>query len=328
MKVDGDTELSSDSILRFVAAMSNDEHISGICGETLLMNESQSWVSMIQVYEYFITHNLSKAFESLVGSVTCLPGCFSMYRIYTADGSPILSSSKLIEEYGKKNINTLHLKNLLSLGEDRYLTTLILKHFPAMRTKFTSYAKAKTSVPAQWSVLLSQRRRWINSTVHNLVELVMLKELPGFFIFSIRFVILIDLLSTLLSPIGFIYFIYLLVTLFTQDIIQFPLVSIILLVAIYGVQVLLFLIKREWSHIGWMLLYLLAMPLYSFVLPLYSFWHFDDFSWGETRKVQKSDEEGYVIEEIEDEEVASVALKSWSEYEATELQWRLEYGRG
>ncbi len=36
---------------------------------------------MMQVYEYFISHNLTKAFESLFGSVTCLPGCFTMYRI-------------------------------------------------------------------------------------------------------------------------------------------------------------------------------------------------------------------------------------------------------
>jgi chitin synthase len=29
---------------------------------------------MIQVYEYYISHHLAKAFESLFGSVTCLPG--------------------------------------------------------------------------------------------------------------------------------------------------------------------------------------------------------------------------------------------------------------
>lgn len=27
------------------------------------------------------------------------------------------------------------------------------------------------------------------------------------------------------------------------------------------------------------------MPVFYFVLPLYAFWHMDDFSWGETRKV-------------------------------------------
>jgi chitin synthase len=87
-----------------------------------------------------------------------------MFRVYTAsDAALVVVSPKLIKEYGKRNIDTLHLKNLLSLGEDRYLTTLILKLFPAMRTRFTSDAKAMTSAPDSWSILLSQRRRWINS---------------------------------------------------------------------------------------------------------------------------------------------------------------------
>ena len=35
-----------------------------------------------------------------------------------------------------------------------------------------------------------------------------------------------------------------------------------------------------------MLIYLLALPIWNFVLPVYAFWHFDDFSWGQTRMVQ------------------------------------------
>jgi chitin synthase len=108
--------------------------ISGICGETVLRNPSQSWVTMIQVYEYWITHNLAKTFESIFGSVTCLPGCFSMYRLFSAsDGSLIAISDRIIEEFGLRKVDTLHLKNLLSLGEDRYLTTLCLKNFPHMK---------------------------------------------------------------------------------------------------------------------------------------------------------------------------------------------------
>jgi hypothetical protein len=30
---------------------------------------------------------------------------------------------------------------------------------------------------------------------------------------------------------------------------------------------------------GWMILYILAIPLFSFVLPVVSFWQMDDFSW-------------------------------------------------
>ena len=66
---------------------------------------------MIQVYEYFISHHMAKAFESLFGTVTCLPGrrererelmigCFSMYRIRGGvKNVPILISPGLIRDY-------------------------------------------------------------------------------------------------------------------------------------------------------------------------------------------------------------------------------------
>lgn len=154
--------------------------------------------NFVQVYEYYISHHLSKAFESLFGSVTCLPGCFSLYRIRTADkGRPIIISNRVIEDYAEPNVDTLHKKNLFSLGEDRYLTTLLLKHFPTFKTKFTPDAIAHTMAPESTRVLFSQRRRWINSTVHNLCELIFLPELCGFCLFSMRFFVFIDLLGTL-----------------------------------------------------------------------------------------------------------------------------------
>lgn len=72
--VDADTSVREDSLNRLVAACANDAKIAGVCGETSLENEEKSWWTMIQVYEYFISHHLAKAFESLFGSVTCLPG--------------------------------------------------------------------------------------------------------------------------------------------------------------------------------------------------------------------------------------------------------------
>lgn len=74
MMVDADTMVMEDSLNRLISACANDSKIAGICGETSLDNEDRSWWTMIQVYEYFISHHLSKAFESLFGSVTCLPG--------------------------------------------------------------------------------------------------------------------------------------------------------------------------------------------------------------------------------------------------------------
>lgn len=33
-----------------------------------------------------------------------------------------------------------------------------------------------------------------------------------------------------------------------------------------------------------MFIYLLSLPIWNLVLPTYAYWHFDDFSWGDTRQ--------------------------------------------
>lgn len=205
--IDSDTEVMPDSLVKLVAACQNNRKIMGICGETQVSNARDSFTTMIQVYEYYISHHLAKAFESLFGTVTCLPGCFSMYRIRTDEGmNPILADKGLVDDYCENNVDTLHKKNLFSLGEDRFLTTLMLKHFPHFKTKFLGNSYAKTVVPENWSVLLSQRRRWINSTIHNLWELTRLPGLCGFFLFSMRFVVYADLYATMTMPAAMVFF--------------------------------------------------------------------------------------------------------------------------
>ncbi|KAL4953711.1 chitin synthase-domain-containing protein [Aspergillus filifer] len=315
LMVDADTSVREDSLNRLVAACANDARIAGICGETSLQNEERSWWTMIQVYEYYISHHLAKAFESLFGSVTCLPGCFCMYRLRTADrGRPLIISDKVLQEYSDINVDTLHKKNLLALGEDRFLTTLMTKYFPTMSYKFIPDAYASTAAPETWSVLLSQRRRWINSTVHNLVELAALKDLCGFCCFSMRFVVMVDLLGTVILPATCVYLGYLIYRV-ASNTGPFPLISIIMLAGIYGLQAIIFILKRQWQHIGWMIIYLCAYPIYSFVLPLYSFWKQDDFSWGNTRVVIEEKGSKRVVA-VEDEgfDPRSIPLQRWDDY--------------
>ncbi|TFK47006.1 glycosyltransferase family 2 protein [Heliocybe sulcata] len=315
--VDADTTATPDSVNRLIAACADDSSIIGICGETRLENEEGSWWTMIQVYEYYISHHLSKAFESLFGSVTCLPGCFSVYRIRTADkGRPIIISNRVIEEYSDPNVDTLHKKNLLSLGEDRFLTTLLMKHFPTFKTKFVPDAVAHTMAPESWRVLFSQRRRWINSTVHNLCELAFLPELFGFCCFSMRFFVFIDLLGTLILPATCAYLVYLIITVATKAA-PIPYISIGMIAAVYGLQAIIFILKREFMLLGWMVVYIISYPVYSFFLPIYSFWFMDDFSWGNTRLViGEGNNKKVVMNDDEKYDESMIPLKKFSEYEA------------
>ena len=240
---------------------------------------------------------------------------FCMYRLRTADkGRPLVISDKILQEYDVGDVDTLHKKNLLSLGEDRYLTTLMTKHFPYMSYKFVPDAFASTAAPETWSVLISQRRRWINSTIHNLAELVFLPELCGFCCFSMRFVVFIDLFGTIILPATCAYLGYLIYKVATHSG-QFPLISIVMIAAVYGLQAIIFIIKRQWQHIGWMIIYIIAFPIYSFVLPVFSFWNQDNFSWGSTRIVigEKGNKQVVAVED-EGFDPRSVPLQRWDDY--------------
>jgi len=310
LMIDADTYITRESITKLVYHMIKDEETVGLCGETLVANENKSWAARIQPYEYFISHHLAKAFESMFGSVTCLPGCFCMYRIRTEKMDPILIAPALIEDYSECNVDTLHKKNLLSLGEDRYLTTLILKHFRGRKTRYTQDAQCHTNVPDSFGVLLSQRRRWINSTIHNLLELVNLEQLCGFCCFSMRFVVFLDLISTIVAPAAVGYVAYLLVTIFFEHSSVY-LVSLIMIGAIYGLQMIIIILKMKWAFIVYMIFYIVAMPYFSFYLPLYSFWHMDDFNWGNTRVVLNDGKEEDVFESFDTNSIIRKKIADW-----------------
>ncbi|CAJ2501705.1 Uu.00g045580.m01.CDS01 [Anthostomella pinea] len=319
LMVDADTNVFPDSLTHMLCAMVRDPEIMGLCGETKIANKRQSWVTAIQVFEYFISHHLSKSFESVFGGVTCLPGCFCMYRIKAPKGAqnywvPILANPDVVEHYSENVVDTLHKKNLLLLGEDRYLTTLMLRTFPKRKQVFVPQAVCKTTVPDEFSVLLSQRRRWINSTVHNLMELVLVKDLCGTFCFSMQFVILIELIGTIVLPAAIAFTFYVVIS---SAISPHPqIIPLVLLALILGLPgVLIIVTAHSWSYVVWMFIYLGSLPIWNFVLPTYAFWKFDDFSWGDTRKTAGEKTKKAGIEYEGEFDSSKITMKRWAEFE-------------
>ena len=119
------------------------------------------------------------------------------------------------------------------------------------------------------------------------MELVLVRNLCGTFCFSMQFVVFMDLLGTVVLPIA-ISLTYLLIgTMAISPPKTFEqAIPLLLLVAELGLPAILILITtRKVVYVFWMMIYLVALPIWNFILPVYAFWHFDDFSWGETRYV-------------------------------------------
>ncbi|GAW15998.1 hypothetical protein ANO14919_054200 [Xylariales sp. No.14919] len=318
LMVDADTKIFPDSLTHMLCALVQDPDIMGLCGETKIANKKQSWVTAIQVFEYFISHHQAKSFESCFGGVTCLPGCFCMYRIKAPKAQnfwvPILANPDIVEHYSENVVDTLHTKNLLLLGEDRYLTTLMLRTFPKRKQVFVPQAVCKTTVPDEFSVLLSQRRRWINSTVHNLMELVLVKDLCGTFCFSMQFIVFIDLIGTLVLPAAIAFTLYVVIISIVGPTVQ--IIPLVLLALILGLPAVLIVVTaHSWTYVMWMAIYLLSLPIWNFVLPVYAFWKFDDFSWGDTRKTAGEKTKKAGIEYEGEFDSSKIKMRRWAEFE-------------
>jgi len=240
---------------------------------------------MMQVFEYYNNHHMKKAFESAFGCVTCLPGCFTMYRILNDDGKPLLADDHVYAEYLRNDIDSLHEQNLFHLGEDRMLTTLLLHFFSGMFLSYVPEAQCFTIVPHSMRILLSQRRRWINSTYHNLLELTKVQTMCGVCCCSMKTVVYLDLIACMILPASTVYAVYL-IFLVAAGKTQFSLLLLVLYGLIIGVQIIVFVLRSRYDFLFWFIYFtLVGVPVFYFVLPLYAFWHMDDFSWGETRKV-------------------------------------------
>jgi chitin synthase len=302
LSVDADTVIRPNAMLQLVYHMSN-KKIIGLCGQTEIANKRESIITVIQPYEYYLSHTLIKSFQSMFSNVTCLPGCFTILRLYTRDDEEndrkilLALSTELLEEYSDNNVNTLHKRNLLDLGEDRFFTTLLIKYFPEMQTKYTAAAKCETNVPSTLGVLVSQRRRWNNSTLHNLIELIKLGRLCGFCCFSMKFLIIMEIIVAMTLPTMSCYFLYL-IYLFVFHIEHIPLVFIIVTGAAVGVQILVPIIKRDIEQLIWFIIYVPSFPFWYIVLPIYSAWRNDDFSWGSTHKISKKKKNMNVLETV------------------------------
>merc|ERR1712087_247183 len=125
----------------------------------------------------------------------------------------------------------------------------------------------------------------INSTYHNLLELTKVKTMCGVCCCSMKTVVYLDLIACMILPASTVYAVYLIVLVAIGKT-QFSLLLLVLYGMIIGVQIIVFILRSRYDFLFWFTYFtVIGVPVFYFLLPLYAFWHMDDFSWGETRKV-------------------------------------------
>lgn len=274
--IDTDTEIMNGSLHRMVMQCEKDSCIIGTCGETIVNNKFKSILAMSQVFEYWVSHITLKCLETVFGNVLVLSGCLSLYR------SKLLCNKQLIEEYTKTDIkNNVYHGNLYELGEDRFLTNLLLKYNPDMKTVYTEAAKCKTDVPESYNVLLCQRRRWTNSLIF--CNIMMLLNTPRYNILQkiiFRIILLLELYLCFIFPLLISLSIYNIVYNIINGFVVVVLIQTIIFIC---APIVICIISGKLEMILYSIPFIILQPFYSIVIPMYSIFNVDNLKWGKTR---------------------------------------------
>lgn len=148
--VDSDSFVEESSVKTIVAHFIREPDLGAASGNTLVENVDKNALTKMQSARYGVSYDVFKSCESVFGTVTCCPGCFSAYRR--------VAIMEVLDEW----LNQKFLGTKSTFGDDRSLTNHILRKW---RVTYCREAVATTIVPEKYSVLFKQQLRWKKSWV-------------------------------------------------------------------------------------------------------------------------------------------------------------------
>ncbi|EJD73888.1 chitin synthase [Loa loa] len=161
LTLDGDVDFSPQCVHLLVDLMKKDRRLGAACGR--IHPRGTGLMIWYQKFEYAIGHWLQKATEHMIGCVLCSPGCFSLFR------SLALMDDNVTRRYASKAENPVDFIQY-DQGEDRWLCTLLLQR--GYRVEYCAASDALTYAPEGFNEFFNQRRRWIPSTLANIIDLL------------------------------------------------------------------------------------------------------------------------------------------------------------
>ena len=146
--IDSDSEPVPGGLRRIVQPFARAD-VGAVAGLTHARNADVNALTRMQATRYFISFQLLKAAESVLGAVSCCSGCFSAYRRSAVE--PLLDSWE----------HQRFLGAACTYGDDRALTNMVIKD--GSRSEYHAGAVALTDVPVAYQGFFRQQLRWKKS---------------------------------------------------------------------------------------------------------------------------------------------------------------------
>ncbi|KAG1661767.1 Chitin synthase chs-2 [Nymphon striatum] len=161
LTLDGDIDFKPNAVQLLVDLMKKNRNLGAACGRIHPVGSGP--MQWYQLFEYAIGHWLQKATEHMIGCVLCSPGCFSLFR------GKALMDDNVMRRYTTRSDEARHYVQY-DQGEDRWLCTLLLQR--GYRVEYSAASDAYTHCPEGFGEFYNQRRRWVPSTMANIMDLL------------------------------------------------------------------------------------------------------------------------------------------------------------
>ncbi|KAK7080071.1 chitin synthase I [Halocaridina rubra] len=161
LALDGDIDFAPTAVALLVDLMRKNHNLGAACGR--IHPVGGGLMVWYQMFEYAVGHWLQKATEHVIGCVLCSPGCFSLFR------GKALMDDNVMKTYTTISSQARHYVQY-DQGEDRWLCTLLLQR--GYRVEYSAASDAYTHAPEGFGEFYNQRRRWVPSTMANIMDLL------------------------------------------------------------------------------------------------------------------------------------------------------------
>ena len=168
LMTDGDVQFDVHAVLRLIVHLRTSPSQSGVCGQIVprrdhfaaesLLNGSLG-VHCLQLAEYWLKYCLNKRTEHVLGTVLCASSCFALFRL--ADLCQIMDSFGCPPSTFEEHMRS-------ELGEDRWMCNLLIAK--SMELAYRHDIVVSTSALTTFHDLLVQRRRWVQSSLPNMLD--------------------------------------------------------------------------------------------------------------------------------------------------------------
>lgn len=221
--------------------------------------------------------------------------------------------------------DTLHMENMLLLGEEQYFGLVLLRSHPSHRFGFEPEAVAYATIPTHFLGLQGLQIRNLRAALHTQIEFQHASKHLGVMYWFMSLTKLLDMIFSM--PI--IVYLY---NVFIRYFVGHDLAYAIIVGSFAGLIVLYifyFIVRRQFKYILWFILYcIFGVPLFHIYFPLLAIWCSDyscrwydvwptkqDGYHGRLHGIIEQAKEEQEIEE-EEEEVSRVRLNEFEHLEA------------